>query len=139
MVPETLTAGAVCLYKAHDFPSHWSCVAKLVEGQFAESDYLSLQGSLVDVCVFHALSTRYTPTLLRIRVDWSMDGTPAEPIISGDKRRARPAGRILEFDNKLFRFAQDCIPQYGSCVRTFEILKLTPTTYTEVEVVWSSS
>jgi len=134
MVPETLAAGAVCLYKARDFPSHWSCVAKLIEGQFADPTIFHFN----DRWWMFACSTPYQHDTLRLYLASALTGPwtehPQSPIINGDKRRARPAGRILEFDNKLFRFAQDCIPRYGSCVRTFEILKLTPTTYTEVEI-----
>ena len=85
-----------------------------------------------------ACSTPYQHDTLRLYFASALKGPwtehPQSPIINGDKQRARPAGRILEFDNKLFRFAQDCVPQYGSCVRTFEILALTPTNYTEVEI-----
>ncbi len=134
MVPETLAAGAVCLYKARDFPSHWSCVAKLIEGQFADPTIFRFN----DRWWMFACSTPYQHDTLRLYFASTLTGPwtehPQSPIINGDKRRARPAGRILEFDNKLFRFSQDCLAQYGSCVRTFEILKLTPTTYTEVEI-----
>jgi hypothetical protein len=47
--------------------------------------------------------------------------------------RARLAGRVLKLDNKLIRFAQDCVPQYGSRVRAFDVLDLTTNSYTEVE------
>jgi hypothetical protein len=134
MVAETLAAHAVCLYKAHDFPSHWSYSAKLVEGQFADPTIFHYK----DRWWLFACSTPYQHDTLRLYFASALTGPwtehPQSPIINGDKRRARPAGRILEFDNRLFRFAQDCAPQYGSCVRTFEILKLTPTTYAEVEI-----
>jgi hypothetical protein len=134
MVAETLAARAVCLYKAHDFPSHWSYFAKLIEGDFADPTIFHYK----DRWWLFACSTPYQHDTLRLYFAPALTGPwtehPQSPIISGDKRRARPAGRILEFDNKLFRFAQDCVPQYGNGVRTFEILKLTPTTYAEVEI-----
>ncbi|HEV8169020.1 MAG TPA: hypothetical protein VGP59_06725 [Pyrinomonadaceae bacterium] len=134
MVPETLAAGAVCLYKADDFPSRWSCVAKLVEGQFADPTIFHFN----DRWWMFACSTPYQHDTLRLFNASALTGPwmehPQSPIINGDKRRARPAGRVLELDNKLFRFAQDCVPQYGSGVSTFEITRLTPTTYTEVEI-----
>ena len=134
LVPETLAAGAVCLYKAHNFPSDWSYVAKIVEGQFADPTIFHYK----DRWWLFACSTPYQHDTLRLYFASTLTGPwtehPQSPIINGDKRRARPAGRILEFDNKLYRFAQDCELRYGSCVRTFEILKLTPTTYTEVEI-----
>ena len=59
---------------------------------------------------------------------------PANPIVSGNKHNARPAGRVLTFDGKLIRFSQDCVPAYGTQVRAFEILELTTTSYVEEEV-----
>ena len=134
MIPETLSANAVGLYAAQDFPCRWWRIADLLDGQFADPTIFHYK----DRWWMFACSTPYQHDTLRLYFASALTGPwtehPQSPIINGDKRRARPAGRILEFDNKLFRFAQDCVPQYGSCVRTFEILKLTPTTYTEVEI-----
>ncbi len=134
MLPETFGAGAVCLYQAQDFPSRWSPVARLLEGQFADPTIFHYE----DRWWIFACATPYRHDTLRLYFASALTGPwtehPKSPIINGDKRRARPAGRILEFDNKLFRFAQDCIPRYGSCVRTFEIRELTRTTYAEVEI-----
>jgi len=134
MVPETIYAGTISLYKADEFPTRWSCAAKLMPGQFADPTLFRH----ADRWWMFACPTPYQHDTLHLFFaseltdPWSEH--PRSPIIRNDQRRARPAGRILEFDNKLFRFAQDCIPQYGSSVRTFEILELTPTTYTEVEI-----
>jgi hypothetical protein len=134
MIPETLSANAVGLYAAQDFPFCWSRIADLLEGQFADPTIFHYK----DRWWMFACSTPYQHDTLRLYSASALKGPwtdhPQSPIINGDKQRARPAGRILEFDNKLFRFAQDCVPQYGSCVRTFEILTLTPTNYTEVEI-----
>jgi len=134
MIPETLGAGAVCLYKGHDFPSRWSCVARLIEGELADPTIFNVN----DRWWMFACSTPYQHDTLRLYLASELTGPwtehPHSPIISNDPQRARPAGRVLKFDNKLFRFAQDSIPRYGSCVRTFEILDLTPNSYTEVEI-----
>jgi hypothetical protein len=58
---------------------------------------------------------------------------PRSPLITNDKRYARPAGRILQIDDHLIRFAQDCLPNYGTRVRAFEINELTRNTYREEE------
>jgi len=133
MLPETLDAGAVCLYKALDFPSRWSCVARLLEGQFADPSVFHCD----DLWWMFACSTPYQHDTLRLYYASDLTGPwtehPKSPIIRDDKCRARPAGRILKFDNQVFRFAQDCGPQYGSSVRVFKITELTIKSYAEVE------
>jgi hypothetical protein len=133
MLPETLGVNAVCLYHAEDFPSRWTPIARLLEGQFADPTIFHCN----DLWWLFACSTPYQHDTLRLYFASELTGPwmehPRSPIINGDQQRARPAGRVLKFDNKLFRFAQDCTPRYGSCVRTFEIRELTRTTYTEIE------
>ena len=85
-----------------------------------------------------ACSTPYQHDTLRLYFADELTGPwtehPKSPLIQNDKCRARPAGRILKFGNRLFRFAQDCAPQYGSSVRAFEIINLTKDNYAEVEL-----
>src|SRR5207249_786262 len=54
-------------------------------------------------------------------------------IIEGNRRIARPGGRVLVLDGRPIRLAQDCSPTYGRKVRAFEITTLTPTEYRERE------
>lgn len=133
MVPETLQAGAVQLYKADDFPWRWSPVGKLIEGRCA------------DPSIFHfdnrwwmfACSPPYQHDTLRLYFSDELVGPweehPASPIVQGNKSNARPAGRVLVLDDKIVRFAQDCVPKYGTQVRAFEISELTKSRYVEVE------
>jgi hypothetical protein len=133
MIPETLDAGAVCLYKAEDFPFHWSCVARLIEGQFADPSIFRF----TDLWWLFVCSTPYQHDTLRLYFAAEFIGPwtehPKSPIISGDKCRARPAGRVLELNNRVIRFAQDCGRQYGHSVRAFEISDLSRNGYLEVE------
>ena len=134
MVPETIGGGSIKLYQADEFPTRWSCAAKLMRGRFADPTVFPY-----DNCWWmFACPTPYQHDTLHLYFASELTGPwtqhPRSPIIRNDKRRARPAGRVLEFDNKLFRFAQDCVPRYGSAVRTFEILDLLPTEYAEVEI-----
>ena len=134
MLPETLNAGAVCLYKARNFPYDWSVVTRLIEGQLADPSLVRVD----DLWWLFACSTPYRHDTLRLYFASELTGPwtehPKSPLIQNDKRRARPAGRILKFDNRLFRFAQDCTPRYGSSVRAFEITRLTRESYAEVEL-----
>ena len=133
MMPETLGANAVCLYQADDFPLRWSLRARLIEGQCADPSIFWFN----DLWWLFFCSRPYQHDTLRLYFAEQLTGPwrehPRSPVISADMRRARPAGRVVIEKNKLVRFAQDCLPKYGSCVRAFDIIDLTPTSYAEVE------
>jgi hypothetical protein len=56
---------------------------------------------------------------------------PASPVVQSDPRVARPAGRVLVHGDRILRFGQDCAEHYGTAVRAFEIVTLSPETYEE--------
>jgi len=134
MIPETLGAGALCLYKAGEFPYRWSLVARLLEGQFADPSIFRFD----DLWWIFTCPTPYLHDTLWLYFASDLGGLwtrhPKSPIRSGDRCRARPAGRVLNFDNKIVRFAQDCVPQYGTSVRPFAISQLTQSQYAETEI-----
>jgi hypothetical protein len=137
MIPETLGANAVRLYRATAFPDQWILVKDLFSGQHA------------DPSIFHRdkqwwLFTCPTPhkhdTLCLYSADdptsnWTEH--PCSPIIRDNKSIARPGGRVLDYDGRLLRFTQDCVPTYGRQVRAFGITELTSTKYEEHEVMES--
>jgi len=133
MIPETLGANAVCLYRADDFPTRWSLVKKLIEGQCADPSIVHF----ADLWWLFICSRPYQHDTLRLYFAEELTGPWHEhrkgPIIENDPCRARPAGRILTLEGKLIRFAQDCVPLYGTRVRAFDIIELTTTDYGEVE------
>jgi len=133
MIPETLGANAACLYCADEFPARWSLAAKLIDGPCADPSIVRF----ADLWWLFFCSTPYQHDTLRLYFAEQLNGPwrehPRSPLIRADKCRARPAGRILTVNDKLVRFAQDCVPQYGARVRAFDILELTTTTYEEVE------
>jgi hypothetical protein len=134
MVPESCQVNSIRLYKALDFPKRWSFVGNLITG----SDY-------VDSSLFNfedkwwLLTGLGTPPLrtdiLRLYYADQLKGPWTEhvssPVVSNNLHAATPAGRVLVYDNRIFRFAQDCYPSYGSQVDAFEITELTPTSYSE--------
>lgn len=133
MIPETLGANAVCLYEADEFPTRWSLKTKLIEGQCADPSIFRHD----DLWWLFLCSTPYQHDTLRLYFAENLTGPwrehPRSPIVRADMRRARPAGRVITLNDKLIRFAQDCVPRYGSRVRAFDVLELTTTNYTEVE------
>jgi hypothetical protein len=133
MIPETLQANQIRLYKAVSFPTAWTPVADLVEGQFADPSIFRLNGRWW----LFACSRPFQHDALRLYSADSLFGPwaehPQSPIIESDPRTARPAGRVVKSHESVIRYAQDCYPKYGTQVRAFEICELTRTTYQERE------
>lgn len=133
MIPETLAASSVCLYKADPFPTAWSCIGTLVPERCADSSIFRFNEMW---WMFVCAPVKKSDTL-RLYSSAHLTGPwqehPKSPIIEGDARIARPAGRVTLWDGKLIRFTQDCHARYGAQVRAFEITELTPTTYSEKE------
>lgn len=134
MIPETLGAAALCLYKADEFPTRWSRQQKMMDGPHADPSLVRF----ADLWWMFTCATPYQHDVLRLYFARDLEGPwkehPRSPVVRGDKRRARPAGRIVQLDHhRLIRFAQDCAPEYGTHVRAFEIRELTRERYVEVE------
>ena len=136
MIPESYEAGAVRLYRARRFPDRWTHVDTLLTG-----------ACLVDTSVAHVdgrwwMLVQDSPMprhdRLRLYHAATLRGPwrehPASPIVDGDPRAARPAGRILVYGDRILRFAQDCDGGYGLAVRAFEVETLTAETYTDRQV-----
>ena len=133
MVPETLDAGAVRLYRADPFPTRWVPVSDLLRGTYADPTPFEFDGrwwmfACPTPATHDALALFHAETLTGPWLEH-----PASPLILGDKSRARPGGRVIQSAGRLYRFAQDCGPRYGSGVRVFEITALTATAYAERE------
>ena len=133
MVPESFQLNSVRLYRAVNFPTQWSFVGTLIDGR----DY-------VDSSIFHFnnrwwLFTSSTQNdILYLYFADDITGPwiehPASPIIKDNANIARPGGRVLVFDGRIFRYTQDDNPTYGNQVRAFEITKLSTTSYEEKSV-----
>ncbi|MGH2454199.1 MAG: glucosamine inositolphosphorylceramide transferase family protein [bacterium] len=133
MIPESYKAGAVRLYRAVDFPTRWSCVRTLLQGShLRDASILRHDGRW---WLFAETSPRRTFDTLRLYHAQELTGPwrehPRSPIVRENPRAARPAGRLLPLGGTILRFAQDCVPHYGTRVRAFEITELTPRHYRE--------
>jgi hypothetical protein len=130
MVPESFEANAVRLYRAVDFPSSWSFVSNLLTGdQYVDSSVCRFAG------LWWLFTSSRTNDILRVFYNERLTGLwaehPGSPVVRGDSRIARPAGRVLVFDDRVVRYTQDCMLEYGRQVRAFEITELTPSRYRE--------
>jgi len=133
MIPETLDAGAVRLYRADPFPTHWRPIADLLPARLADPTPFRHAGrwwlfACPSPATHDSLSLFHAEALAG---PWREH--PASPLLMGDKARARPAGRVVAWNGHLHRFAQDCGPRYGSAVRAFRITALSAQVYGESE------
>ena len=133
MIPETFEPEAIRLYKADPFPTRWSFVTALVETRCADPSIFRFQ----DRWWMFTCSNPFQHDALKLYFAESLTGPwrehPASPLLQGNKRSVRPAGRVLVSDNQVIRFAQDCVVRYGNQVRAFTVSELTPSSYVEKE------
>ncbi len=134
MIPESLGANAVRLYRATQFPTRWTHIKDLLPGTHADPSIFRFDEKwwLFTCPLPYQHDTLALYSAAELTSDWMEH--PRSPLISGNRHIARPGGRVLLHDDKLIRFAQDCLPIYGKQVRAFEITELTATTYVEHEV-----
>ncbi len=133
MVPETLGAASVRLYRGEPFPTRWVYQRDLIPASLADPSMLFFQGKWwLFACPrpnhHDALSLYWANALTG---PWIAH--PLNPLIHDDQRNARPAGRVLVDQGRAYRLAQDCVARYGHQVRAFEITILTDQQYLERE------
>lgn len=133
MIPETGEAGAVRLYRADPFPGRWTLETELLTG----GHYLDSSVFRHDDRWWMFSLTHHTLGTLRLFHAPDLTGPwrehPANPIVRADHRISRPAGRVVSWEGRPIRFAQDCRVAYGTAVQPFVISRLTVTEYAEEE------
>jgi hypothetical protein len=134
MIPETLGLESIWLYRADSFPTKWSRATCLTNGGYADPTLFRFKKHWWLL----ACTTPNDHGTLRLYQSKNLFKTfeehPSSPIIYNNPGLARPAGRVTNFNNRLIRYAQNCIPYYGRAVRAFEIVELTQAHYREIEI-----
>jgi hypothetical protein len=137
MLPESSHANDVRLYRATSFPHEWELDTVLLTGEHTDPAVFQHDGrwwmyttpsESNDVARLYVSDT--------LRSGWTEH--PASPIVYLDATRSRAGGRVLAVHDRVIRFAQDDLGQYGLRVRAFEVTKLTATEYEEREIDWSA-
>lgn len=131
LIPESFEADSIRLYKADEFPTKWSFVTTLVEGR----DYVDNSIARFNDKWWLFSSTTSNDTLYLFYAD-ELAGPwfehPKSPIVAGNKHIARPSGRVLVYENHIYRYTMDVNPPYGTHqIMAFDITELTPTNYAE--------
>lgn len=138
MIPETGVNNTVELYRCKSFPHEWEFVSVLLEARnptdttLAEIDgqwwmFVSIEEPGVTVNweelhLYHAESPLGPWTPHR-----------RNPIKS-DVRNSRPAGRLFNLGDALYRPAQDCSQRYGYATAINEVKRITEDEFLEEEV-----
>lgn len=131
LIPESFEDNSIRLYKAEEFPTKWTFVKRLVEGR----DYVD--NSIVYYNnKWWLFSSVTTNDQLYLHYADSLTGPwqehPMSPIVVDDAHKARPSGRMLILDGKLYRFTMDIKPSVGTHqVMAYEITEITLESYAE--------
>lgn len=135
MIPETYEDQSVRLYRATNFPHTWTLDRKLLTGaDFLDPSIFQHDGKWwMYVCTGKTFDTLHLYYADDLRGPWQAH--PANPLITADPAIARPAGRVLVHDGRIYRFTQDCSVYYGRHVRVFEVTELTTEHYREQEAL----
>jgi hypothetical protein len=133
MIPESMAANSIRLYKAIDFPYQWSFEKILIHYQLADPSIFYYENSwwLFACDIFNE-------SYLHLYISHDLYGPwiehPKSPIVRG-LDRSRPGGRVIKHNDIVIRYAQDDYPYYGRQVRAFIISRLTTEEYEEHEVI----
>jgi hypothetical protein len=130
LVPESSQDLSVRIYRAIDFPIQWKYEGNLLNGyHFTDPSIIRYNNTwwmFVSTRENDVLNLYYSDALMGA---WMQH--PQSPIVRDNRHKSRPAGRLLVFDGKLYRLAQDDYPIYGSRVFAYEIKEISRTTYRE--------
>ncbi|WP_141224945.1 hypothetical protein [Paenibacillus sp. yr247] len=128
MIPETCETNSIRLYKSTKTPTEWEYLGDIMKGYFVDSTIFEYNDKL---WMFTRSSDRdklrlyFSEGLLDV---WHEH--PMSPIVM-NKHIARPSGKVVSWENRIYRFTQDIEPYYGKRVNAFEITKLTISEYKE--------
>lgn len=133
MIPESYSDLSVRIYKANSFPSDWEYITTILSG-YPYIDPTILRYEKKWWLFVSTPSNNNLNVYFSKELDNGWMPHPMNPIVRNDKNRARPAGRILEYNGDLFRITQDDYPEYGTQVFGFKIVELSEHRYSEVKI-----
>lgn len=131
LVPESKD-DVIRLYRTTRFPDRWERVTELIKGDKLVSPSVVRHGGAWWMFLGSGNATARLFRASELTGPWMEH--PRSPIVANDPNSARPAGRPLSLEGRLYRLAQGCEPTYGNAVRAFKITVLTATDYAEKPV-----
>jgi hypothetical protein len=131
LIPESFEDNSIRLYKADKFPTEWSYVKTLVDGRdYVDNSIVFFNGKWWLFSSVTSNDTLYMHYADSLTGPWTEH--PQSPIVTNDVHKARPSGRLLIYDGRLYRFTMDIAPPVGTHqVMAYEITDITPLNYSE--------
>jgi len=130
MIPESYTEEFLRLYKAVQFPYTWKYEKDLLAGDtYISASVVEYQGMWWMFVGREGNETLRLFYASDLKTHWQEH--PLSPIVARDPHIARPGGRALVIEGKLYRIGQDCEPTYGHQARAFQITEISTTAYGE--------
>lgn len=130
LIPESHEDFSVRLYKATKFPEKWEYVSNLLSGySYVDPSIFRYENKwwmFVSTGNSNILNLYFSEDLF---AGWKPH--PMNPIVKLDMNFSRPGGRVIVYEDKLYRLTQDCDPNYGIQVFAFEIVELSEISYME--------
>ncbi len=127
IIPESRRAGQIRLYKAESFPDRWKLAAVLAEGEYRDTSVIRHGGAWWMITAGNR-DTLHLFSAPALTGPWTP--CPGNPVKT-DPCTGRPGGRMFEWNGKIYRFAQDRKPAYGSRTWAMEVTRLSPGGYAE--------
>lgn len=131
MLPETSEIKQVLLYKATKFPFQWEVSQELFSGHFLDPSIFRHEGKWW-ILAGSAEGNLHLFYSEKLKGAWNEH--PKSPMITNDKSITRPGGRIIVSGGHIYRYTQDCYPEYGNSVRVFKVKNITELEYEEEEI-----
>lgn len=139
MLPETEDNNTIELYKCIEFPNKWKLVKTMIKNIKAVDSTILKHNEkywlFTNVREYNGYSMEpelflfYSDNILGDK--WTPH--PLNPIISNHSF-SRPAGNIFNYNNKIFRPAQNCSKHYGYGMQIREIITLNEFEYEEKQI-----
>jgi hypothetical protein len=133
MIPESMQANYIRLYKATEFPIRWSFEINLIHYPLTDPSIFNYNNTwwifACDIINGYNLHLYYASDIYGPWIEH-----PKSPIVEGLKR-SRPGGRVIISNGSIIRYAQDNSQYYGRQLRAFLISRLTTEDYAENEIL----
>lgn len=139
MVPETSENRTIELYQCDDFPGGWRLRQVLIENIDASDATLWFDAEAGLWWIFAAVGEFGSSSHDALYLFYSdrLEG-PWRPHLGNPVKLepgcTRPAGPLVQIEERVFRPTQDCTSSYGSALVWCEIKRLTPTEFVEDQV-----
>lgn len=134
LIPESFEANAIRLYKAEVFPTQWTFVTTLVDNvERVDNSIAYFNGRwwlFAAPTSNDSLHLYYADDLLG---PWQEH--PDSPIVENNTHISRPSGRVILYEERLYRYTMDVNPSVGNYqIWAFEITDISPLSYAETLV-----